>query len=59
MAANQEQEFVVRIPPKVDRKNYHIMKFRSNTPNSEPDKWSQVRMIRENNKKEYKGFQVK
>ena len=55
--ADQEQkpqEFVIRIPPRTSQRNYHIMKFR-NTAQNDPSKWSQVRMIRENNKKEYKG----
>ena len=49
-----EQTHIVRIPPRTGRRNYHIMKFRSSTQD-DPSKWTQVRMVRENNKKEYKG----
>lgn len=55
MATNaQEQEYTVRLPAKNDKKAYHIMKFHANT-NNDPAKWSQVRMIRENNRKDFKG----
>ena len=52
MASNQEKEdeFTIRIPTKASKK-YHIMKFRDN----DPANWKQVRMVRENNKKEFKG----
>jgi len=46
-----EQEFTVRIPPRNEKKNYHIMKFNANLK-VDVGKWSQVRMVRENNKKE-------
>ena len=51
MASNQEKEdeFTIRIPTKASKK-YHIMKFRDN----DPAQWKQVRMVRENNKKEFK-----
>ena len=54
MAESEAKEFTVRVPPRSERKNYHVMKFR-NTPANDPTKWTQVRMVRENNKKEYKG----
>lgn len=54
MASGQEQEFTVRVPPRNKQKSFHIMKFRSSTKNTDPAQWSQVRMVRENNKKEYK-----
>ena len=50
MAATPDEEFVIRTPQRNTRKNYHIMKFRNN----DPAKWTQVRMVRENNKKEFK-----
>lgn len=46
-----EQEFTVRIPARNEKKNYHIMKFNANLK-VDVGKWSQVRMVRENNKKE-------
>ena len=36
-----EQEFTVRIPPRNEKKNYHIMKFNANL-NVDVGKWSQV-----------------
>ena len=51
-AASAEQEFVVRIPAKNEKKNYHIMKFNASL-NIDAAKWSQVRMVRENNRKEF------
>lgn len=50
-----QTEYKVRLPPRNERKNFHIMKFRS-APANDPTKWTQVRMVRENNKKEYKGI---
>jgi len=46
-----DQEFTVRIPPRNEKKNYHIMKFNANLK-VDAGKWTQVRMVRENNKKE-------
>ena len=51
-AGGGEQEFVVRIPAKNEKKNYHIMKFNQSL-NIDTAKWSQVRMVRENNRKEF------
>merc|ERR1712156_54932 len=48
-------EYTVRVPPRKENKHYHIMKFRNNLPCNDPSKWTAVRMIRENNKKQYKG----
>ena len=50
------QEFNVRMPVRNAKKKYHIMKF-NNSLKIDPTKWTQVRMVRENNKKEYKGFE--
>ena len=36
-----EQEFTVRIPPRNEKKNYHIMKFNASM-NVDVGKWSQV-----------------
>ena len=36
-----EQEFTVRIPPRNEKKNYHIMKFNANM-NVDVGKWTQV-----------------
>ena len=36
-----EQEFTVRIPPRNEKKNYHIMKFNANLK-VDVGKWSQV-----------------
>ena len=38
-----EQEFTVRIPPRNEKKNYHIMKFNANM-NVDVGKWTQVSM---------------
>ena len=36
-----EQEFTVRIPPRNEKKNYHIMKFNASM-NVDVGKWTQV-----------------
>ena len=54
MSEGNNTEYKVRLPQRNERKNFHIMKFRS-APANDPANWSQVRMVRENNKKEYKG----
>lgn len=54
--ADHVQEFNVRMPVRNAKKKYHIMKFNASL-NIDPTKWSQVRMVRENNKKEYKGWE--
>ena len=48
-------EYTVRVPPRKENKKYHIMKFRNTLASNDPSKWNAVRMIRENNKKQYKG----
>jgi len=55
--AGKVEEFTVRVPERKDNKNYHLMKFRNLLAGGkdDPSKWGQVRMIRENNKKEFKG----
>ena len=40
-----EQEFTVRIPPRNEKKNYHIMKFNASM-NVDVGKWTQVCSIR-------------
>ena len=45
-----EQEFTVRVPPREENKKYHVMKFRASL-NQEFNKWTQSRMVRENNQK--------
>jgi len=50
MAAAQEQEFTVRVPPRDERKKYHVMKFNASL-NIDFSKWTQARMVRENNQK--------
>jgi len=48
-----EQEFVVRIPSLENaNKKHHVMKFNS-SQNIDFSKWSQVRMVRENNMKTF------
>ena len=49
-SAVKEQEFRVRIPTRNARKSFHIMKFNASMK-MDPAKWTQVRMVRENNKK--------
>jgi len=46
----QEQEFTVRVPPRDERRKYHVMKFNASL-NIDFGKWSQARMVRENNQK--------
>ena len=55
--AGKVEEFTVRVPERKHNKNYHLMKFRNVLAGGkdDPSKWGQVRMIRENNKKEFKG----
>ena len=50
MAAPTEQEFVVRVPPRDDSKKFHVMKFNASY-NQEISKWTNARMVRENNQK--------
>lgn len=38
---SQDQEFMVRIPPRNEQKKYHIMKFNASL-NIDPAKWTQV-----------------
>jgi len=45
-----EQEFVVRVPNREENKKYHVMKFNASL-NVDFSKWTQVRMVRENNQK--------
>ncbi|XP_064477121.1 general transcription factor IIF subunit 1-like [Ornithodoros turicata] len=49
---SQGQEFVVRIP-KASRKRYNVMRFNA-AHNQDISKWTQVRMERENNMREFK-----
>ncbi|XP_059081020.1 general transcription factor IIF subunit 1-like [Tigriopus californicus] len=53
--AEQVQEFNIRMPTKNKRKKYQILKFNASLK-IDPAKWTQLRMVRENNKKEYRGF---
>ncbi|XP_034254721.1 general transcription factor IIF subunit 1 [Thrips palmi] len=48
------QEFSIKVP-KNSKKKFHMMRFNS-TLNVDFTKWKQVRMERENNSKEFKGF---
>ncbi|KAL1443402.1 hypothetical protein MTO96_007486 [Rhipicephalus appendiculatus] len=50
--SNQGQEFIVRIP-KQTKKRYHVMRFNA-AHKQDISKWTQVRMERENNMKEFK-----
>jgi len=45
-----EQEFVVRVPPRDEKKKFHVMKFRSSL-NQDFEKWTGLKMVRENNQK--------
>ncbi|GLH17160.1 General transcription factor IIF subunit 1 [Gryllus bimaculatus] len=47
------QEYSIRVP-KNNKKSYKVMRFNSSV-NVEFTKWSQVKMERENNLKEFKG----
>jgi len=49
-APGPEQEFVVRVPPRDDNKRFHVMKFNASN-NVDFSKWTQARMVRENNEK--------
>ncbi|KAF7286728.1 transcription factor IIFalpha isoform X2 [Rhynchophorus ferrugineus] len=49
------QEFSIRVPKNVQRK-YHVMRF-NGTLGVDFGKWTQVKMERENNLKEYKGIE--
>ncbi|XP_037527801.1 general transcription factor IIF subunit 1 isoform X5 [Rhipicephalus sanguineus] len=51
-SSNQGQEFIVRIP-KQTKKRYHVMRFNA-AHKQDISKWSQIRMERENNMKEFK-----
>jgi len=44
------QEFTVKIPQRNEKKNHYVMKFNSSLA-VDVAKWSQVRMVRENNQK--------
>lgn len=50
----QVQEFSIRVP-KNTKKKFHMMRFNS-TLNVDFTTWKQIRMERENNAKEFKGF---
>ena len=50
MATPTESEFVVRVPPRDDSKKFHVMKFNASY-NQEMSKWTNARMVRENNQK--------
>ncbi|XP_075528801.1 general transcription factor IIF subunit 1-like isoform X5 [Dermacentor variabilis] len=51
-SSSQGQEFIVRIP-KQTKKRYHVMRFNA-AHKQDISKWTQVRMERENNMKEFK-----
>ncbi|KAH6940920.1 hypothetical protein HPB50_010368 [Hyalomma asiaticum] len=51
-SSTQGQEFIVRIP-KQTKKRYHVMRFNA-AHKQDISKWSQIRMERENNMKEFK-----
>lgn len=46
----QVSEFTVRVPKREENKKYHVMKFNASL-NIDFSKWSQARMVRENNQK--------
>jgi transcription initiation factor TFIIF subunit alpha len=50
-----DQEFRVRIPTRNDKRTFHVMKFNASLK-MDPSKWGQVRMVRENNKKDHKSW---
>jgi len=55
--AAPEQEFVVRVPNREENKKFHVMKFNTSdkaSVNVDFSKWSQARMVRENNEKIFK-----
>lgn len=49
------QEYSIRVPKNVQKK-YHVMRFNANLK-VDFAKWTQVKMERENNLKEYKGME--
>ncbi|XP_077549591.1 transcription factor IIFalpha isoform X3 [Haemaphysalis longicornis] len=51
-ASSQGQEFIVRIP-KQTKKRHHVMRFNA-AHKQDISKWTQIRMERENNMKEFK-----
>eukprot|EP00095_Tigriopus_kingsejongensis_P006246 snap_masked-scaffold1159_size58420-processed-gene-0.4 protein:Tk06246 transcript:snap_masked-scaffold1159_size58420-processed-gene-0.4-mRNA-1 annotation:"general transcription factor iif subunit 1 isoform x1" len=50
--AEQVQEFTIKLPTRNERKKFHILKYNASLK-IDPTNWSQVRMVRENNKKEH------
>lgn len=48
------REYSIRVP-KNSKKRYHVMRFNGNLE-VDIGKWSQVKMERENNMREYKGI---
>jgi len=50
----QVQEFTIKAPVRDSKKSFHIMKFNSSLK-VDTTMWTQVRMIRENNKKDFRG----
>ncbi|XP_012281226.1 general transcription factor IIF subunit 1 isoform X2 [Orussus abietinus] len=54
MAAPSVQEYSIRVP-KSSKKKHNVMRFNA-TMNVDFSKWSQIKMERENNMKEYKGM---
>ena len=49
-APGAEQEFSVRVPSREETKKFHVMKFNASL-NVDFSKWTQARMVRENNQK--------
>ena len=49
-APGAEQEFTVRVPSREENKKFHVMKFNASL-NVDFSKWTQARMVRENNQK--------
>jgi hypothetical protein len=49
-SSGEFQEFTVRVPARDEKKKYHVMKF-SGSQNIDFSKWTQARMVRENNEK--------
>lgn len=52
MAGVTETEFTVRVPNNADDKTFHVMKFNASY-NIDFSAWQQVRMVRENNQKNF------
>lgn len=48
------QEFTIRVP-KMNQRKYHVMRFNGNL-GVDFGKWTQVKLERENNMKEFKGI---